>query len=162
MAQANPTLINALRKTADKLKKGAPYQWGHMGSCNCGNLAQEITHLSKAEIHAYAMHRMGDWTEQTLEYCGTSGYPMDLMMTKMLEAGLSLEDLRHLEKLSDQSILRQIPIEHRYLKHNKRDDVVLYLLTWADLLEEEWLKTNPVDLTELYQAKTQKASLVKI
>ena len=40
MAKATPVLIEALRKTAKKLEKGARYQWGHMGCCNCGNLAQ--------------------------------------------------------------------------------------------------------------------------
>ena len=50
MAKATPILIEAIRNTAKKLETGAPYQWGHMGSCNCGNLAQEITDLSEKEI----------------------------------------------------------------------------------------------------------------
>ena len=58
MATANPDLIAAIEKTTLNLSKGSPYQWGHMGSCNCGNLAQELTKLSKAEIHSYAMQRL--------------------------------------------------------------------------------------------------------
>lgn len=53
MARPNPDLIAAIEKTILKLSKGAPYQWVHMGACNCGNLAQELTKLSKAEIHSY-------------------------------------------------------------------------------------------------------------
>jgi hypothetical protein len=34
-----------------------------MGACNCGFLAQEITHLRKAEIHSRAMQSTGDWNE---------------------------------------------------------------------------------------------------
>jgi len=63
MARPTPELIDALRRTARKLENGAPYQWGHMGGCNCGNLAQEITKLSKDQIHAYAMQRYGDWND---------------------------------------------------------------------------------------------------
>jgi len=60
MAQAKTEIIDALRRTADKLKNGSQYMWGHMGSCNCGNLAQEVTKRTKAEIHAYAMQGHGD------------------------------------------------------------------------------------------------------
>jgi hypothetical protein len=55
MAKTNTETIALLRKTAASIEKSPHYQWGHMGSCNCGFLAQEITRLSKDEIHACAM-----------------------------------------------------------------------------------------------------------
>lgn len=141
MAQPSTFLTEALRRTADNLMQGAPYQWGHMGSCNCGNLAQEITQLSKAEIHEYAMQtRFGDWSEQTSEFCPTSNMPMDLVISEMLKVGLTRTDLKHLEKLSDKQVLKRLPATDRYLTHNKRDDVVKYLRAWADLLEEALLE----------------------
>ncbi|GAB2795388.1 hypothetical protein GCM10027275_45680 [Rhabdobacter roseus] len=141
MARPNLQLIEALRRTAHKLATGASYQWGHMGSCNCGNLAQELTQLTKAEIHqrALAVGR-GDWHEQLNDYCPTSGLPMDLLIADMLAAGLSSEDLQQLERLSNRRILERLPLEKRYLRHNVRDDVVLYLGTWADWLEEQLLE----------------------
>jgi hypothetical protein len=140
MATPNLTLISALRKTAKKLETGAPYQWGHMGSCNCGNLAQEVSKLSKVEIHAYAMrNRQGDWSEQTDAYCPVSNQPMDLLITQMTDIGLTTTDLKNLEKLSDAQILRRLPTEFRYLQHNKRDHVVMYLREWATMLEEQLL-----------------------
>ena len=140
MAIANPKLINALRKTILKLKDGSPYQWGHMGACNCGNLAQEITKLGKGEIHRHAMQRHGDWNEQLTDYCPTSGYPMDLMISKMIESGLSIDDLMHLENLSDPDILSQIPPEKRqHILRNSKDDVILYMGAWLKLLEKDWL-----------------------
>ncbi len=139
MARPNLDLIDALRRTARKLKEGAPYQWGHMGGCNCGNLAQELTKLNKDQIHAYAMQRYGDWNEQVDDYCTSSLMPIDLVISEMLGAGLMLEDLKHLEKLSDREILKRLPAERRYLKHNLRDDVVLYMTEWANLLEEQLL-----------------------
>ena len=152
MAQPNLILIDALRRTAAKLQKGAPYQWGHMGSCNCGNLAQELTTLTKAEIHEHALAvGRGDWQEQLNDYCPTSGLPMDLLIADMLEAGLTSSDLQHLERLTDRRILARLPREKRYLRHNFRDDVVLYINAWADLLEEQLL--NKIKLPDLEVAE---------
>ena len=143
MAKANPRLIEAIEKTVLKLSSGAAYQWGHMGACNCGNLAQELTHFSKAEIHHYAMQRHGDWNEQILDYCTSSGLPIDLMISKMLSFGLTLEDLASLEKLSDNAILNRIPKEKRdQINKNSREDVILYLQIWAKMLREDWITEN--------------------
>lgn len=147
MARANPILIGAIEKTVARLSSGAAYQWGHMGACNCGNLAQELTQFTKAEIHQYAMQRHGDWNEQLLDYCPTSGFPMDLMISKMLEHGLTLDDLAHLERLSDPQILSQIPKERRDLiNKNSRQDVILYMETWANILREKWIVENQPNL----------------
>lgn len=133
-------LIQALRDTAARLATEAPYQWGHMGSCNCGHLAQTITRLDKAEIHAQALRRHGDWERQLFDFCPTSGLPFDQTIDEMLALGFSRRDLTALEKLADPAVRRVIPFERRNtLRHNQRDDVVLYLRTWADLLEQRLL-----------------------
>lgn len=137
MARPTPELIDALRRTTRKLKNGAPYQWGHMGGCNCGNLAQELTKLNRDQIHSYAMQRYGDWNDQVEDYCSTSQMPIDLVINEMLNAGLMLEDIKHLEKLDDRQVLARLSLEARYLKHNVRTDVIKYMNTWADLLEEQ-------------------------
>lgn len=148
MALANPKLIQAIEKTAAKLASGINYQWGHMGECNCGILSQELTHFTKADIHRFAMQKAGDWNEQLLDYCPSSGLPMDMLISKMLEFGLTVDDLAHLERLSDPEILIQFPKEKRdRLNKNSRDDVVDYLETWANVLknkriEEQRLKID--------------------
>ena len=148
MAKATLDLIAALRRTANRIEKGSPYQWGHMGSCNCGNLAQELTTFTKAEIHEFAMMGRGDWNEQVEEFCPTSGLPMDLLIADMLNKGLTTSDLQNLERLSDAKVLARIPLHRRdQMRHNRRDDVVLYLNEWAILLEEEWLEA--VELPDL-------------
>ncbi|AYA38773.1 hypothetical protein D3Y59_03665 [Hymenobacter oligotrophus] len=140
MATCSLSVIENLRATAQRLATQAPYQWGHMGSCNCGHLAQTITHLSKAEIHARALQRYGDWDQQLRDYCPTSGLPIDETIDEMLAAGFTRSDLAHLERLSDPAIRAAITLERRNaLRHNMRDDVVLYLRTWAQLLEEQLL-----------------------
>lgn len=152
MALPNLKLIEAMRKTARKLQKGASYEWGHMGKCNCGNLAQEITSMTEHEIHNHAMMtRQGDWSEQTAEYCVNGHLPMDVMISSLLDTGLRLEDLKHLENLSDPEILRKMPFEKRYLQQNVREDLILYLETWANLLEESLL--NQIALPDLSETE---------
>lgn len=140
MAKASITVINALRATIANLEKGASYQWGHMGSCNCGNLAQVITNKDKAEIHKSAMRRHGDWNEQLFDYCPTSGLPIDHIIDEMIAFGFTKQDLGHLEKLSDPKILQNLPLERRNLKHNMKADVILYLKTWAHYLENQLIE----------------------
>jgi hypothetical protein len=138
MARPTPMLIEALRQTARNLKNGASYQWGHMGGCNCGNLAQELTRLDKNQIHRYAMERYGDWNKQLDDYCPASQMPIDVIINEMVMAGLQIEDLKHLEKLDDRAVLLRLPLEKRHLRHNVREDVVTYMNTWASLLEEQF------------------------
>lgn len=138
MARANESLIKALRKAADLIEKNTDYQWGHMGACNCGHLAQVITGYSKAYIHQTALaNGVGDWNEQLRDFCPTTRKPFDDIVAAMLDLGVSVEDLSRLERLSDARVLARLPFDTT-LQHNVREDVVLYLTLWADLLEEEF------------------------
>lgn len=148
MAKSNLLLIDALRATARDLQQSAHYQWGHMGSCNCGFLTQQITRLSKAEIHHRAMQRYGDWNEQLNDYCPASGLPFDSIIDELLRAGLDIDDLKHLERLSDPLILAKIE-PRRFLAHNSKEDVIAYLLAWAAILESELL--DSVKLSEAFE-----------
>ena len=134
MARANRELIDALRRTSERLASDISYQWGHMGMCNCGHLAQSITGLHDAEIHASALIREGDWEQQANDYCPASGHLIDVILAAMFDLGLTRADVRNLEKLADLEVLRRAG---RHLRFNNRDDVVLYMRTWADLLAEQ-------------------------
>ncbi|MEP2772652.1 MAG: hypothetical protein ABJH05_10915 [Fulvivirga sp.] len=141
MAKPSIELIEALRNTVKQLQYSDQYQWGHMGSCNCGFLAQEISKLSKDQIHSRAMQKYGDWNDQLNDYCPTSGMLMDDLITQMLDFGLDTDDLRNLEKLSDTKVLRRLPTNNRYLSQNKKSDVIKYIKAWVDLLEEQLTAT---------------------
>ena len=156
MAKATIEVIRALRLTADKLEKGSTFQWGHMGSCNCGNLAQTVTHFSKEQIHAYALQKRGNWSDQLIDYCPSSGYPMDMIIEKMLEIGFTLDDLGHLEWLSDRRVVERIGANTK-LYRNDRADVVKYMRTWAELLEEEWLSTQKLPEFTSFEFEKMKA-----
>lgn len=135
MAHSSLKIIDALRKTALSLESGNRYEWGHMGSCNCGNLAQTITSFTRAEIQKYALEKRGDWSEQLIDYCPTSGFPMDLIIEKMIDFGFTKQDLNHLEWLSDTNILNKIGVA--YLNRNLKSDTILYLKSWANLMEDQ-------------------------
>lgn len=149
MATASINIITALRTTASELENGNRYEWGHMGSCNCGNLAQTITKFSRAEIQKYALEKRGDWSEQLIDYCPTSGYPMDMIIEKMLDFGFSKLDLRNLEWLSDDKILAKLKVA--FLNRNLKSDTILYLKTWADLLEDQLIEN--IELPDLNFSK---------
>ena len=137
MARASRELIVALRKTVMRLRSGSPYQWGHLGACNCGHLAQTITKLTKGEIHRAALIRDGDWGEVSQEYCETSGLKVDTIIQSMLSAGLNLNDIEYLENLSDRAVLSHMQVGPEGLRHNHRDDVIAYMEAWAQLLEKQ-------------------------
>ena len=142
-----PEMIEVIRKAAKKIESSSSYQWGHMGLCNCGFLAQEITALTGHEIHRRAMQGHGDWTEQLNDYCPTSGLPMDNLITELLAFGFTRQELSHLEKLSDPMVLNRLPVYARTLTHNTKKDVVIYLNVWADSLEEKILPS--IQLSDL-------------
>ena len=139
MAIANSELIDALRETAKRLKNGADYAWGHHGACNCGNLLQVTTRLSKEEIVRYAQTGIGEWTELAQDYCGVTNAPVDLLISELQKLGLTPTDIHNLEYLQNRSVLEKLPGGFRWLKRNVREDVIVYFETFADLLEEELL-----------------------
>src|SRR5687768_9513528 len=140
------TLIEGLRTAADNLRNGAFYAWGHHGACNCGHLLQVVTHLNRQEIQTYAQTGSGEWTEIVEEACDVTGVPLGLLITKMRALGLTNTDIHNLEYLEDRSVLNNLPGGFRWLKRNKREDVILYFETYADLLEEKFISQVAIQI----------------
>lgn len=149
MAIPTLALIGALRETAKRLEEGAQYAWGNHGSCNCGNLLQVITDLSKEEILTYAHTGIGEWTELAEEYCGVTDAPISLLLKKLQDTGLTPTDIHNLEYLEDRTVLNALPGGFRWLKRNQRADVILYFRTYADLLEEQLIAQIPLPSFDL-------------
>lgn len=158
MTKISSEIVAALFKTANRLQKTTSYQWGHMGSCNCGFLAQEITSLNRNEIHSRAMERPGDWTEQLNDYCPSSGQKMDDLIDILISFGFTPEDLKHLERLSDPRILRTFPLQERNLKHNVKNDVVKYINAWALHIENELVEEISINDIRIYVAGEENAT----
>ncbi|HEX5659206.1 MAG TPA: hypothetical protein VFX59_18560, partial [Polyangiales bacterium] len=96
--------------------------------------AQTITSLTPEQVYRAAFERAGDWGQQALEFCPTSGYPIDFVLARLFSIGVEREDVRHLERLTDPRVLKRLGVQE--LAHNKRENVVTYMRAWADLLEE--------------------------
>ncbi len=155
MAKPNLRLIQALRNAAKNLENGNDYQWGHHGSCNCGNLLQAATNMNKKEIIQYAQTGNGEWSELAEEYCGIIDAPFQFLIAKLNEMGLNPVDIHNIEYLSDQSVLRSLEGGFRHLEKNKREHVIDYFLAYANLLEADLASDDAIE--ELMQPKVELA-----
>ena len=155
MAKPSIELIGALRKTAQRLRAGAHYSWGHHGACNCGNLLQVITSMTEGEILRYAQTGTGEWTELSEEYCPDTNAPLNTIFSKLEQAGLTPVDVHDIEYLTDRGVLRELPGGFRWLKRNVREDVILYFETFANLLEEQLIALVDIKINDLIEKKPQ-------
>jgi hypothetical protein len=150
MAHPSITLIQALRETARRLRNGQHYAWGHHGACNCGNLLQVLTALTEEEIIRYAHMGAGEWTELAEESCTITEVPVNLMIAKLEEAGLTPTDIHHIEYLTDKSILNKLPGGFRWLKRNVREDVIVYFETFATVLEDKLAASLDISMNDIF------------
>jgi hypothetical protein len=149
MAHPTTKLVQVLREAAQNLRSGAPYAWGHHGSCNCGHLLQVVTCLSKSEILEYVQSTQGEWTEIAEEYCAVSDAPVYLLISRLEKLGLTPTDIHNLEYLEDRQVLQNLPGGFRWLKRNVREDVIVYFETMASMLEKQLEKSIKLRLSEL-------------
>lgn len=160
MAKPTITLIESLRETARRLRSGAHYSWGHHGACNCGNLLQVLTRLDEKQILTYAHTAAGEWTELAEEYCSATNVPVNVVLSKLMEAGLTPTDIHHIEYLTDNDVLKKLPGGFRWLKRNVREDVIVYFETFANLLEEELLSAITISAEDLLPLNTGKSLML--
>jgi len=158
MAIPNRILIDALRQTAERLRNGAIYAWGNHGACNCGNLLQVISPLSRQEILAYAQSGIGEWTELSAEFCEASNAPVDLLIAKLQGIGLTPSDIHNLEYLDNREVLSRLPGGLRWLKKNSREDVILYFETFAGMLEGKLF--SKINIPPLFDMKPEHSPIV--
>jgi hypothetical protein len=152
MANPNLKLIDALHKTADKLESGNHYAWGNHGSCNCGNLLQTITQLDAKQILKAAHTGIGEWSELSLEFCGVTSAPVDLLIAELQLIGLTPSDVHGLEYLDDKQVLKNLPGGFRWLSRNKREDVILYFRTFANMLMVKLETDKTLSLKEINES----------
>ena len=122
---------------------------GHHGACNCGNLVQVVTRLSKEEILRYAHTGIGEWTELAVEFCPVTNAPLNLVIASLENIGLTPTDIHHIEYLDDKAVLAYLPNGFRWLKRNNKADAIEYFEAFANLLEDRLLATIKVDLQAL-------------
>lgn len=160
MAHPNIELISALRETAKRLRNEKhKYAWGNHGSCNCGNLLQVVTKLDEKEIIQFARTGVGEWTELAEDYCGVTDAPVSLLISKLQQIGLTPSDIHNIEYLEDKEVLQALPGGFRWLSRNQREDVIVYMETMAQLLEDKLARTVNIRLDEILAAEPAYAGL---
>jgi hypothetical protein len=160
MAHPNSALIEGLRTAAAGLVNGNYYAWGHHGACNCGHLLQATTQLTKEEIVTYAHTGIGEWTELAQENCAVTDAPINLLLTKLQQLGLTPTDIHNIEYLEDREVLNRLPGGFRWLKRNVRTDVILYFETMANMLEEKLISNVEINYSELMSREEELVSRV--
>ena len=64
--------------------------------------------MSPDDIHQIALTGE-EWRDHAQTFCENSGLAVDDLITQLLNAGLTIEELGHLEWLSDPDVLRWVP-----------------------------------------------------
>lgn len=142
-------LIDALRETTKRLSdKDVEYQWGHMGQCNAGHLIQTITGMTSFEIVESIDFQLDEWSEHAVDYCSKTGCKVDDIFLTIEQHGMTHQDIVKLENLSDRKILDNLDGGFRHLERNNRTDVIDYMNSYADLLEnkEQLISLYPSNL----------------
>ena len=71
-----------------------------------------------------------------------------MLISSLEKLGLTPTDIHNLEYLEDKAVLKNLPGGFRWLKKNRREDVIIYFNAFADVLEAKLEKENqlaPVD-----------------
>lgn len=68
---------------------------------------------------------------------------MDALITRLVSFGFELEDLSHLERLSDPVVVASSCFSGKQRHHNCKADVVAYFRAWASLLEDQLIAEGP-------------------
>lgn len=135
MAKASQHLIDTLRQAAQNLENGADYNWGNATRCNCAHVVQCLAPDAAKDKLKLIGPMLDEWSEYANDYCQQSGVPADQLLDILYAHGMTHEDIRQLEYLSNRDVLKALPGGFRYLEHGNRRDVALYMRTWASLLE---------------------------
>lgn len=127
-------LISSLKLAINALKnKTIHYDWKEQASCNCGVVAQailgkDVNEIEKLfskvrdkirEIHNKQVIEGNNttqkadttWRNGVKHLCPISGEPMAVVYKLLFEAGLSKEDIVHLEYMDNQAILAKSGIQ---------------------------------------------------
>jgi hypothetical protein len=83
---------------------------------------------------------------------------VDLLIGKLQKIGLTPSDIHCIEYLQDKQVLDRLPGGFRWLKRNVREDVILYMETMADMLEEKLIKQVDLNLAALMESLPEKVT----
>jgi hypothetical protein len=172
-------LSKALRKTADLIESNDyGYQWSFFENCNCGCLARTIAdnyfdddgrwfrdERQKLGRLPLPMVQREDWTGiAEYAFCNITKLPVDSIFRTLFKIGIRHKDIYELEFLANPEIRTRagLPLRDCFsnMDHKSRENVIIYMRAWADMLDEKEIITKSAPAKELI-AKPRKLKLRK-
>lgn len=81
--------------------------------------------------------------------------PVNLLLKKLQNIDLAPTDIHNIEYLEDHAVLNRLMGGFKWLKKNNKSDMILYLQTFAALLEEKL--TEYTNISDVLQASAKQA-----
>jgi hypothetical protein len=122
----NEKLITSLNVVVTALENGTiEHNWSKTDKCNCGLVAQAIVGVSPGNLFKNFIQPLANemrkvdpkykdaaptWQQMVGAYCPLTGEPIAEIFKILYAAGLTREDIGHLETLSDPNILAKTKI----------------------------------------------------
>lgn len=110
-------LINSLKIAINALKNDIiKYEWRDQDACNCGVVSQAVLNksyqnLQKDTVPLFNVFRGSDikptWKNAVKHFCDITGKTKNKVLNDLFKAGLSPEDICHLEYLENPAILKR-------------------------------------------------------
>lgn len=119
-------LIEALSLAIHALENNTiHYEWTHQESCNCGIVAQAVLGVNNVQLRdmwqgalsVMNKHKRDEekidptWQNAVKRLCPITGEPMADVFRKLFNAGLTKEDIVHLEYMNNVAILKRSGID---------------------------------------------------
>lgn len=169
----NTKLITALRTSAKALENDTfGYNWNEAHSCNCGILCCALFGKSLSDMEKLLEENniYGQWAEAVQEYCPVTGTSTNKIFKELMSYGLSPADIVQLENLSSPAVIARMGLTETVTRttrngwfkkpivvtetvptrpeYNRKEHLIKYLRTWADMLQEEGRMDAPVSEAE--------------
>lgn len=163
------SLAVSLRRVAELLRNGrVEYEWDLSNQCNMGLIARAALGLSRNQFSKLEkpVSHQPLWEERAEAYCPMTGIPEIKLFRVLHDVGFRFEDYGEAENLSNPDVVERIKHDGRFIETNERrnwfgrkipvtiqrrihrdeeQSLIVYLETWALLIEEFHAAKAPTD-----------------
>lgn len=164
-------LITSLKTAITALEADTiNYNWEKQQSCNCGVVAQAVLKKTSSEIlgsissmvnSVTREKQSGTWKNCVKNFCNITGESTQQIFKDLSEAGLSAQDICHLEYLENPAILKKAKIRtgiFNKMYFQKKSNLIKYLKAWVQILEQE---SKPADTINTLNKNQLREELLK-
>lgn len=145
------TKIEAIKKTIFNLENNViEYNWKNADSCNCGVLARTLLDGKSVWDCGFtnSPKRSSEGIFSSMAYCITTDLPLPEVFQKLKDAGFTHKELLELEYYGNEEVAKRLGKKIEYKESgapygweceglNNKSNLILYLKTWLQILEEK-------------------------